>query len=231
MNYTEIQLARRQRRIEILRLWESGEFTKSELAERFGVKTHRLRQIIIAFQKTPEEIQAIKVRRSECQRVRYQKNPEKFRKLVRDAYAADLEKNRQKRRVARVADVVVAREKDRVRRAKRKIEINEQARQRRKTNPRYLEVSRAWSRKNADARKAASLRWKHRNRQYLNQRDRELSANLSENIIAKTLKIPVSVLRRHPELLEAKRNQIKILRKLKNKQNAQEPQQPATSPR
>ena len=57
---------------------------------------------------------------------------------------------------------------------------------------------------------------------------------MSEYYVALLLKIPTSILKEHNELIEAKREQIKILRELKTKkkqETAQEPQQPARSPR
>ena len=58
---------------------------------------------------------------------------------------------------------------------------------------------------------------------------------VKDDYISYILGIPTHIARNHQDLIEAKREQIKILRELKptkrTKHNAQEPEQPATSPR
>jgi hypothetical protein len=108
----------------------------------------------------------------------------------------------------------------------------------------YLDRSRQWSKKNRDRRIAWRRKWekenpeivlrnralyKKRHRGKINESKRLRTKHMTDEYIATRLNVPASTIKKYPELLEAKREQIKILRELKpttrkKKQNAQEPQ-------
>jgi len=121
-----------------------------------------------------------------------------------------------------------------------------------KENPDKRKKSiRNWHSRNPEKQKQSTIKWRSSNleRVKINQRKwynsninkrkkqaKTRSDQLDESYVANIMGIPISIAKKHPDLLAAKREQIKILRELKptkrkKKEHAQEPEQPARSPR
>ena len=108
--------------------------------------------------------------------------------------------------------------------------VTNRQRDRRKNNPdQYLN----YRRKYYDTNRDKLNKRRRENHPFKPKTERTDVKQISPSYVSLLLSIPTSILRRYPDLIAAKREQIQLHRQLKptNKQNAQEPQQLAGSPR
>jgi hypothetical protein len=113
-------------------------------------------------------------------------NPEKRRDKEREQYAKDPEKFREKQRVKYA-----------------------------KNSKRYLDINKKWRTENRERRNEMERKWNAKNSEKVRIRYQNMRTSLSVCYVAGRLGIPTFIARQYPELIEAKREQIKIIRELK----------------
>ncbi len=105
-----------------------------------------------------------------------------------------------------------------------------------KNKEKNKERGKEWVKNNYIKNKLLKLEHWRKNKEYYKRKLKEHSETISDVYVADLLRLKTEVLKKHPDLIDAKREQIKILRELKptkrkKKEHAQEPEQPARSPR
>lgn len=73
-----------------------------------------------------------------------------------------------------------------------------------------------WRKSNLEKARKNFQNWYNLNRDKVSLQYGEKAKKLQPSYVALALRIPISTLKKYPELLEAKREQIKILRELKS---------------
>lgn len=84
---------------------------------------------------------------------------------------------------------------------------------------RSIEIKRAEYNKNIERYNQRGREYRERHRERYRQYNRLCTFMLTDNYISILLNISIAELRQHPELIELKRSQVKLVRTIKNRQN------------
>lgn len=98
-----------------------------------------------------------------------------------------------------------------------------------KNREKWKERGKEWIKNNIEKNRILKLGYWRRNKEHYQQQLKNSISTISDVYVADCLDIKTEVLKKYPDLIEAKRDLIKarrIIKKQTNKQYAQEPQQP-----